>query len=175
MTGDSSVVRSDESLSSAMSLTEATVVDVSIDDLTAMPEGREVGMSPYLSVDEDRIVKFAEVTEDRQWIHVDRDRARAESPFGGVIAHGFLTLALLPVMFRSTILIRDVRLAVNCGVNFVRFMSPVPAGARIRARFRYRRSAVVRGQCELTWFVTIERQGSATPVCVCEWIVRLLK
>jgi acyl dehydratase len=134
--------------------------------------GREVGVSEWLEVSQERIRQFAEATEDRQWIHLDPERAARESPFGGTIAHGFLTLSLLSELGRTALSVGGVRMGINYGLNRVRFVSPVPAGSRIRGRFKLAAVEEIRGGAEVTWKVTVEREGGERPVCVAEWVVR---
>lgn len=138
--------------------------------------GKEIGTSDWVTISQERIHQFAEATEDRQWIHLDRERARSQSPFGGTIAHGFLTLCLASHLLQRTLQIRDgVRLAVNYGLNRVRFVSPVGAGARIRGRFQLLSCKNLDEAVEAIYTVTIECEGSAKPGCVAEWIVRYYK
>jgi acyl dehydratase len=134
--------------------------------------GKEVGVSDWLEVSQERIDQFAEASEDRQWIHIDRERAARESPFKTTIAHGFLTLSLLSALARHTISVAGVRMGINYGLNRVRFVSPVPAGARVRGRFTLATLEPVKGGVQLTWNVTVEREGSDKPCCVAEWLVR---
>ena len=134
--------------------------------------GEEVGVSPWVEILQERIDKFAEATGDFQWIHVDRERAKT-SPFGGTIAHGFLTLSMLPKLSESTFEFADRRMGVNYGLNKVRFTSPVPAGAKIRGRFVLAKYEKIEGNgVQTTWSVTIEREGGDKPVCVAESIGR---
>jgi acyl dehydratase len=135
--------------------------------------GREIGVSEWLPVSQERIAQFAEATEDRQWIHLDRARAAAESPFGTTIAHGFLTLSLLSHFIKDVIAIEGgVRLAVNYGLNRVRFPAPVKVDSRIRARVLLLALQQSSGSVDATFSVMIETDGSAKPNCVAEWIVR---
>jgi acyl dehydratase len=134
--------------------------------------GQEVGTSEWTPVSQARIQAFADATGDQQWIHVDPERARAETPFGGTIAHGFLTLSLLSVLVQNTLAIGGVRMAINYGLNRVRFVSPVPAGARIRARIALGEVADVDGGVQATWTITVEREGQEKPCLVAEWLVR---
>jgi acyl dehydratase len=143
----------------------------SVDELRRLA-GSEVAVSDWLEVSQERIDRFAAATGDHQWIHVDRERARRESPYGATVAHGFLTLSLLAPLFTETIEMRDARLGVNYGFDRVRFTGPVPAGARIRARFALRRVEEIEGGLQLAWQVTVEREGAAKPVCIAEWITR---
>ena len=134
--------------------------------------GEEVGVSPWVEMTQERIDLFAKATEDFQWIHVDPARAK-ESPFGGTIAHGFLTLSMLPKLSESTFEFSDRRMGVNYGLNKVRFTSPVPAGAKIRGRFILAKYEKIEGNgVQTTWSVTIEREGGDKPVCVAESIGR---
>jgi acyl dehydratase len=135
--------------------------------------GREIGVTEWFPVTQERIEQFAEATEDRQWIHLDRARARKESPYGDTIAHGFLTLSLLSHLMKEAIQVQGgVRLAVNYGLNRVRFPAAVRADSRIRARIALLELKELSDAVEATYSVTIENEGSAKPVCVAEWIVR---
>ena len=134
--------------------------------------GREVAVSDWVAVTQERIDLFAQATEDRQWIHVDPGRAAAESPFGGTVAHGFLTLSLLPRLAADTLALPEAKLSVNYGLNRVRFPTPVRAGQRIRARFSPTGVEDVPGGVQLTWTVTIEAEGSDKPACVAETVSR---
>lgn len=139
-------------------------------DLRALV-GEPLGDSDWLIVDQARIDRFADATEDRQWIHVDPQRA-ALGPFGAPIAHGFLTLSLLPVFFESAYAIADVRMAVNYGLDRVRFTAPVPVGSRLRARFTLKRWDAIDGGAQLGIEAVIERDGAAKPVCIAESLIR---
>ncbi|CAN5890637.1 MaoC family dehydratase [soil metagenome] len=139
-------------------------------DLQALV-GQEVGLSEWISVDQKRIDLFAEATGDHQWIHLDAERA-AKGPFGTTIAHGFLTLSLLPEMSARAFEVRDTRMGVNYGLNRVRFPSPVPSGSKLRGRFKLLSYEPLEGGAQLTVEVTMEREGSAKPVCVAESLVR---
>jgi acyl dehydratase len=145
-----------------------------IESITALREhvGREVGVSGWFEVAQDRIDAFAEATQDRQWIHVDPERAARESPFEGTIAHGFLTLSLLSALAKDALSVGGVRMGVNYGLNRVRFVSPVPAGGRIRGRFTLAEVGDVQSGVQAIWSVTVEREGSEKPCCVAEWLVR---
>jgi acyl dehydratase len=134
--------------------------------------GKEVGISDWLEVSQERINQFAEATEDRQWIHIDPERAARDSPYQTTIAHGFLTLSLLSALARLAIAVRGVRMGINYGLNRVRFVSPVPAGARIRGRFTLATVEEIKGGVQSTWNVTVECEGSDKPCCVAEWLVR---
>ena len=133
--------------------------------------GQELGLSDWLSLDQQRIDRFAEVTEDHQWIHVDPQRA-AQGPFGATVAHGFLTLSLLPVFFQTGFVIDDVRMGLNYGLNRVRFPTPVRVGSRLRARFKLLSYESIEGGAQLTVQVTVELEGSAKPACVAESVTR---
>ena len=134
--------------------------------------GEEVGVSPWVEISQARIDEFARATEDFQWIHVDPAKAKS-SPFGGTIAHGFLTLSMLPKLSESTFEFADRKMGVNYGLNKVRFTSPVPAGAKIRARFVLAKFEKIEGNgVQTTWGVTLEREGGEKPVCVAESIGR---
>jgi acyl dehydratase len=123
-------------------------------------------------VAQDRIDAFADATGDHQWIHVDAERAKNETPFGTTIAHGFLTLSLLSALLRDTVSVSGLRMAINYGLNRVRFVSPVPCGARIRARVTLATLQDVGDAVQATWNITIEREGSDRPSVVAEWLVR---
>ena len=134
--------------------------------------GEEVGVSPWVEVTQERIDTFARAIEDFQWIHVDQPRAK-HSPFGGTIAHGFLTLSLLSHLSESTFSFSDRKMGVNYGLNRVRFTSPVPAGSRVRARFTLLRFEEIENHgVQVTWNVTIEREGAAKPALIAEWLGR---
>jgi len=145
--------------------------DTTVESLRARV-GEEIAVSEWLEVTQDRIDRFADATEDRQWIHVDPARAAADSPFRTTIAHGFLTLSLLSVLARRALSVGGVRMAINYGVNRVRFVSPVPSGARIRGRFVIGAFEDVGGSVQVTWRVTVEREGGDKPCMIAEWIVR---
>jgi acyl dehydratase len=134
--------------------------------------GTEIGLSEWVLVDQARIDRFAQVTGDEQWIHIDAERA-ARGPYGTTIAHGFLTLSLLPMFLQSAIQISDVRMSVNYGLNRVRFPAPVPAGSRLRARLRLiEYTELGQGSAQLVIEATMEREGSDRPVCVAESVSR---
>ena len=134
--------------------------------------GEEIGVSPWVDMPQERIDLFAKATEDFQWIHVDPARAK-DSPFGGTIAHGFLTLSMLPKLSESTFDYSARKTGINYGLNKVRFTAPVPAGARIRGRFVLAKLEALEGNgVQTTFVVTIEREGGERPVCVAEAISR---
>ena len=135
--------------------------------------GREIGVTDWLVVTQERIHQFAEATEDRQWIHLDPERAKRESPYGTTIAHGFLTLSLLSHLMKQAVQIQGgLRMAVNYGLNRVRFPAPVPAGSRIRGRFTLEALEELPKGNEATFSVTVESEGKEKPCCVAGWIVR---
>ena len=135
--------------------------------------GQEIAVTPWFELTEDRIRQFAEATEDRQWIHVDPERAKLESPYGRTIAHGFLTLSLTSYFISQAVEIRyGVRLAVNYGLNRVRFPAPVRANTRIRARVALLRVQELPESVEAIYSVSIETEGAAKPSCVAECVVR---
>jgi acyl dehydratase len=133
--------------------------------------GQEIGQSGWIAVDQQRIDLFAQATGDHQWIHVDPERA-AKGPFGKTIAHGFLTLSLLPELFAAAFDVGDVRMGVNYGLNKVRFTAPVPAGSRVRGRFVLREYLPIEGGAQLTVEALIELEGSDKPACVAETVSR---
>ena len=134
--------------------------------------GQEVATSEWITVTQSQVNLFAEATGDHQWIHVDVERAKA-GPFGAPIAHGFLTLSLIPLFFQSAMTIVEAGMGVNYGLNKVRFMSPVPVGSRVRARLKLLGSDPIDNKgVQMTWEVTVERDGMTKPVCVAESISR---
>jgi acyl dehydratase len=146
-----------------------------IEDVRALKSlaGRELGVTAWLVVTQERIQQFAEATDDRQWIHLDRERAERESPYQTTIAHGFLTLSLASYLMKQAIQIRSgVRMAVNYGLNRVRFPSPVRADSKIRGRFSIATVKELPEGIEAVFSVTVESEGADKPCCVAEWIVR---
>jgi acyl dehydratase len=133
--------------------------------------GEEVGVSPWVEVSQERIDTFAKAIDDFQWIHVDPARAQ-DSPFGGTIAHGFLTLSLLSHLSERTFSFSDRRMGVNYGLNRVRFTSPVPSGSRVRARFTLAKYEPLEGGVQVTWNTVVEIEGAAKPALIAEWIGR---
>jgi acyl dehydratase len=134
--------------------------------------GEEVGVSPWVEITQERIDTFARAIDDFQWIHVDPQRAAA-SPFGRTIAHGFLTLSLLSHLSEMTFRFTDRRMGINYGLNRVRFTSPVPVGARVRARFTLLSFEKIDGDgVQVTWSVTVEIEGVQKPALVAEWLGR---
>ena len=135
--------------------------------------GQEVAVSEWTAITQEQVNRFAEATGDHQWIHVDVERAKA-GPFGAPIAHGFLTLSLLPSFFDSALDIKGVRMGVNYGLNRVRFPSPVPVGSRLRGRLTLQSAEPIeRNGLQLTWLVAVEREGGDKPACVAESMARL--
>ena len=133
--------------------------------------GQEIGVSDWITVTQERIQLFADATNDHQWIHLDAERAKA-GPFGTTIAHGFLTLSLLPEMAASAFAVSETRMGVNYGLNKVRFPAPVPSGSRLRGRFKLIGYEPLEGGAQVTVQVTMEREGSEKPVCIAESIGR---
>jgi acyl dehydratase len=133
--------------------------------------GEEVGVSPWIEVSQERIDTFAKAIDDFQWIHVDRERAKS-SPFGGTIAHGFLTLSLLSHLSERTFSFSDRKMGVNYGLNRVRFTAPLPSGSRVRARFTLQKYDKIEGGVQVTWNTVVEREGAEKPVLVAEWLGR---
>jgi acyl dehydratase len=134
--------------------------------------GQEVAVSDWHTITQQQIDLFADATGDHQWIHVDVEKAKA-GPFGAPIAHGFLTLALLPKFFETSMEVRDVRMGVNYGLNKVRFTAPVPVGSRLRGRFKLLECKPIENNgMQMTWQVTMEREGSDKPVCIAESLTR---
>jgi len=146
---------------------------IQIPTLSSLKErvGQELAVGDWLTVDQATIDKFADATGDHQWIHVDQERA-AKGPFGTTVAHGYLTLSLLPKLAESAFKVDDVRMGVNYGLNRVRFPAPVPAGSRIRARMKLLSYEPIDGGAQLVTEVTMEREGSDKPVCVAETVSR---
>jgi acyl dehydratase len=133
--------------------------------------GQEIAVSPWVEMPQERIDLFAKATEDFQWIHVDPVKAK-QSPYGSTIAHGFLTLSMLPKLIESTFVFSDRKMGVNYGLNKVRFTAPVPAGAKIRGRFTLAKYEKLEGGVQTTWSVVLEREGGDKPVMVAETISR---
>jgi acyl dehydratase len=145
-------------------------VFASLDEL-ALRVGDEIGTSEWITVDQSRIDAFARATGDHQWIHVDPVRA-AQGPFGRTIAHGFLTLSLLPEMSASAFDVQGLRMGVNYGLNKVRFTAPVLVGSRLRGVFRLVGFERIEGGAQVTVEATMQREGSDKPVCIAESISR---
>jgi acyl dehydratase len=135
--------------------------------------GQEVALSDWVTITQERVNQFAQATGDHQWIHVDVEKVK-QGPFGGTIAHGFLTLSLLPVFLESAFAVRQSGMGLNYGLNRVRFTAPVPVGSRLRARLTLLAAEPIEHQgLQLTWSVVVERDGADKPVCVAESLVRL--
>jgi acyl dehydratase len=143
-------------------------------DISTLRErvGQEIAVSDWITITQERIDQFADATGDRQWIHVDAPRAAAESPFKTTIAHGFLTLSLLSALIREAMEFSGLRMAINYGMNRVRFVAPVPVGSRIRARFTPAAVEDAGGSLQVTWQATVEREHSDKPVLIADWLVR---
>jgi acyl dehydratase len=135
--------------------------------------GQEIAVTDWFQVTQERIEEFAAATGDHQWIHVNTERAKKESPYGTTIAHGFLTLSLLSFLTSQAFRIRSgIKMGINYGLNRVRFPAAVPAGANIRARLTLQALDQISGGLQATWNITVECQGSEKPCCVAEWLVR---
>jgi acyl dehydratase len=135
--------------------------------------GQEVAASEWFEITQERINAFADATEDHQWIHLDAERAKTDSPFKTTIAHGFLTLSLLPHLAAQAFTVRgDFKMGINYGLNRLRFVSPVASGSRVRARFTLQAVEDVAGGIQITWAVTVEADGAQKPSVVAEWLVR---
>jgi acyl dehydratase len=146
-------------------------VIASLEELKALV-GQEVAVSDWAEITQERVDQFAHATGDQQWIHIDVERSAKESPFGGTVAHGFLTLSLLPMLMANAVSMPDIKMAVNYGLNKVRFPSPVPVGSHLRAHMTLVTVEDIAGGAQVTWLVTIEREGSDKPVCVAESVSR---
>ena len=146
----------------------------SIPDILALRDriGQEVVVSEWLEITQERIDRFADATEDYQWIHVDVERARRESPFQATVAHGFLTLSMLSRLLNSSIKFGTAKMGVNYGLNRLRFTGPVPAGSRVRGRFTLKALDEIEEGVQTTWSVVVEREGSEKPCLVAEWLTR---
>jgi acyl dehydratase len=149
----------------------ARVVFGNLEELAAKV-GQEVVVSDWLEVTQERIDKFAVATGDHQWIHVDVERARRESPFGTTIAHGFLTLSLLSRFLNNSLEFGNSKMGVNYGCNRLRFTAPVKAGSRLRARFKLKEFQRIEGGVQMIWDVAMECEGQEKPVLVAEWVGR---
>ena len=133
--------------------------------------GEEIAVSPWLEITQERIDTFAKAIDDFQWIHVDRERAKA-SPFGGTIAHGFLTLSILSHLAERSFSFSDRKMGINYGLNRVRFTAPVKSGSRVRARFTLAAYDKLEGGVQVTWSTTVEIEGADKPALIAEWIGR---
>lgn len=143
----------------------------SVDELRNLA-GQEIAVTEWFVITQERVNQFADATGDHQWIHLDVERCKRESPYGTTIAHGFLTLSLLPMIMQSAVSMPEAKLSVNYGLNKVRFPAPVPVGSRVRGRLSLKEVEDIEGGVQVTWLVTIEREGSDKPVCIAESIAR---
>jgi acyl dehydratase len=143
-----------------------------IADLPSL-KGQELGVSDWYEVTQDAVNLFADATGDHQWIHVDVERAKKESPYGGPIAHGYLTLSLIVPLVTQTYTVTDAKMGVNYGLNKVRFPAPVPVGSKVRARATLKDVEEVAGGLQPTFAVTMELEGGDKPVCIAEWVTRM--
>lgn len=143
----------------------------SVEELRSLA-GQEIAVTDWFTVNQERVNQFAEATGDHQWIHLDVERSKKESPYGTTIAHGFLTLSLLPMIMQSAVSMPEAKLSVNYGLNKVRFPAPVPVGSQLRGRIVLKEVEDIAGGVQVTWSVTIEREGSDKPVCIAESISR---
>ena len=159
-------------MSSLAASTRSPRVIAGLDELRELV-GREVAVSDWLEVSRERIAAFADATGDHQWIHLDAERAARESPYGGVVAHGFLTLSLIPALRTSAMAIEGVGMAINYGMNRVRFPAPLLAGRRVRGTFTLAALEPIEGGVQLTWQVAVAEEGAAKPCCAAEVLTRL--
>lgn len=141
-----------------------------LSELTSLT-GQHITVTDWFTITQKQIDQFADATADHQWIHVDPERAKS-GPFGTTIAHGYLTLSLLSGFFDRSICIKDVRMAINYGLNKARFMAPVPVNSRLRAHVKLLSVSPIEGGMQVAWECTIEREGSDKPVCVAEQLAR---
>ncbi len=148
-----------------------TPITIAIDQLLARV-GEEIAVSDWLTITQARIQQFADATDDHQWIHLDAERCAKESPFGTTIAHGFLTLSLVPFFKGQTIAYSGVKMGINYGTNRVRFMTPVKVNSRLRARFKLAACEPIQGGIQTVFEVTIDIEGHAKPACVAELVTR---
>ena len=151
-----------------MSTTTTTLAELS------SLEGKTLGTSEWIDVTQDRVNLFADATDDHQWIHVDVDRANVESPFGGPIGHGYLTLSLLIPMWSQVLVVSDAKISVNYGLNKVRFPAPVPVGSKVRLTATLKDVEEVPGGLQITATAVVEWDGGSKPVCIAEPVFRLL-
>jgi acyl dehydratase len=136
-------------------------------------KGKELGVSSWVDITQERVNQFAEATGDHQWIHVDVERAKAESPFGGPIAHGYLTLSLIIPMYSEVLTVTDAKMGVNYGLNKVRFPAPVPVGSKVRLTATLKDVEEVAGGLQVTIAGVIEAEGGSKPVCIAEPVFRI--
>ena len=150
----------------------ATRIISGIEELKSLV-GEEIGASDWAEVTQSRINAFADATEDHQWIHLDSERAKTDSPFGTTIAHGFLTLSLLPYLAAQAYKVQgDFKMGINYGLNRLRFISPVPSGSRVRARFTLQSVEDVPSGVQLAVVATVDIEGGQKPALVAEWLMR---
>ncbi len=148
---------------------------VTLEDLARLT-GQEIGVTDWLVIDQHMIDAFADASGDRQWIHVDRERAKTDSKYGRTIAHGFLTLSLLSRLSSEAVEVQgDFGMRINYGLNRVRFPAPVPEGSRIRARLTLQELKPFDGGQQIIWLVTVDVEGSDKPALVAEWLIRLYR
>jgi len=152
-------------------MTASTRTTTTIAELPTL-KGRQLGTSDWFEVTQERVNTFADATGDHQWIHVDVERAKAESPFGGPIGHGYLTLSLVVPMYSQVFTVSDAKMGVNYGLNKVRFPAPVPVGSRIRLTATLNDVTEIAGGLQLTIGAVIEREGGEKPVCIAELVFR---
>jgi len=152
-------------------MTAPTRTTTTIAELPAL-KGQVLGTSDWFEVTQDRVNTFADATDDHQWIHVDVERATAESPFGGPIGHGYLTLSLVVPMYAQVFTVTDAKMGVNYGLNKVRFPAPVPVGSKLRLTATLKDVEEIAGGLQLTIGAVIERQGGEKPVCIAELVFR---
>jgi acyl dehydratase len=134
--------------------------------------GQEIVVSDWTEITQERINRFADATDDHQWIHIDVERAQREAPFRATIAHGFLTVSMLSRLLNSSISFATAKMGLNYGFNRLRFTAPVPAGSRVRGRFTLQALEEIEGGVQTTWGVVVEREGSDKPCLVAEWVTR---
>jgi acyl dehydratase len=144
----------------------------SLAELTSLV-GQEVAISDWVEISQQRISSFAEATGDMQWIHLDVERAKRESPFGTTIAHGFLTLSLLPMLMQNAIHLSYIKMGVNYGLNKVRFPAPVPVGSKLRGHLKLLAVEEITDGAQMSWEISVEREGGDKPVCVAVSIARI--
>ncbi|MCX7220120.1 MAG: MaoC family dehydratase [Burkholderiales bacterium] len=144
----------------------------SLAELTSLV-GQEVAVSDWIEISQQRINSFAEATGDMQWIHLDVERAKRESPFGTTVAHGFLTLSLLPMLMQNAIHLSYIKMGVNYGLNKVRFPAPVPVGSKLRGHLKLLAVEEITDGAQMIWEISVEREGGDKPVCVAVSIARI--
>jgi acyl dehydratase len=145
-----------------------------LDELATLV-GRSLGVSPWMEVSRERIAAFADATDDHQWIHLDAERAARESPYGDVVAHGYLTLSLIPALRAAAVTIEGIGMAINYGANRVRFPSPLVAGRRVRGEFTLAAFEPIEGGAQVTLQAVVVEEGAAKPCCAAELVTRLYR